>query len=149
MKKSHLLFTAIIALLILSSCSKKDDNLCATTEPPSDTITISIIDNEGNSLLGENNTYKPSEITLNRNNQNIPLRFYEYDGKTFMELYYYEMESEKDYALKLNDQETDILNLKLNTYNTECFKGLRSVVKFNLNGEEIQRDVNYAFIIQK
>lgn len=138
----------IFSFLILSSCSKRNDD-CATTDPPEPTVQISIIDNEGNSLLGENNTYKPSEITLNRGSQNIPLRFYEYDGKIFMELYYYEMESEKDYALKLNDQETDILNLKLNTYNTDCFDGLKSLVKFNLNGVEIQRDVNYAFIIQK
>lgn len=139
----------LFSLMILTSCSTSSNDDCAATDPPEPTVQISIIDREGNSLVGENNIYRPSEITLNRGSQNIPLRFYEYDGKTFIEFYYYDMESEKDYSLKLNDQETDVLNLKLNTYNTDCFEGLRSLVKFNLNGEEIQRDANFAFIIQK
>ena len=149
MRKIVFLFTASVALLILSSCSKSFNDDCAATDPPYPTIQISIIDSEGNSLIGEENIYKPSEIKLNRGDQNISLRFYEYEGKTFMELSYFDMESEKDYFLKLNEQETDILNLKLNTYNTDCFKGLRNVEKFLLNGVEIQRDVNYSFVIQK
>jgi len=146
LKNTILLF---FSLMILTSCSKSFNDDCAATDPPEPIVQILIVDSDGNSLIGENNVYKPSEITLNRGNQNISLRFYDYDGKTFMEFYYYEMESEKDYALKLNDQETDILNLKLNTYNTDCFEGLRSLVKFNLNGEEIRRGADYAFIIQK
>lgn len=140
-------FLIILSLFFMLSCDTNDD--CAATDPPPTTVQILILDSDGNSLIGEDNIYKPSEIRLDRGNQNIPLRFYDFDGKTYIDLYYYEMESEKDYNLKLNEQETDILNLKLNTYNTDCFDGLKSVVKFILNGEEIQRDVNYAFIIQK
>lgn len=134
----------VISLFLLSSCEKNDDdNLCATTSPPPDFITISIVDNEGNSLIGLNNTYKPSDISLIRGNQYIPLRFYEYDEIIFMEFDYYEMSSEKDYELKLNEQETDILNLKINRYNTDCFLYLKSVEKFVYNEIEIQSNSGF------
>ncbi|MEM0516968.1 MULTISPECIES: hypothetical protein [Aequorivita] len=142
------IYVVFFLLLIMSACDTNDD--CAATDPPPQSIHISILDTEGNSLIGENNIYKPTEITLDRGNQNIPLRFYDYDGKTFIELYYYDMESEKDYNLMLNQQETDILKLKINIYNTDCFTELKSVEKFLLNGEEIQRDnETYSYIIQK
>lgn len=146
MKNTLLVF---ISLFVLISCEKNDDiNICATKEPPADYIVISIIDSEGNSLLGVNNTYKPSDITLNRGYKFIPLRFFEYDEKILLILPYYEMESEKNYELKLNEQETDILNLKINWYNTDCFLYLKSVERFVLNGVEIQSNGDF-YEIQK
>lgn len=72
------------------------------------------------------------------------------DEKTYLSLYYGDMLSETDYYLRLNAEKTDMVNLKLNTDNTECFTGHRSVERFFLNEEEIQRDNDsYSSIIQK
>lgn len=138
----------IFGLMVFASCSKSDNHNCATVSPPEPAVSILIVDSEGNSLLGEDNVYKPSEIKLNRGSQEIPLMFYDQDGTTFMSLWYHDMESEKDYFLKLNEEETDVINLKINTYNTECFQGLRGLEKFLVNGKEIQSD-SHAFVIEK
>jgi len=138
----------IFSLLLLSSCSN-DVNNCAATDPREPAINILIVDAQGSSLIGEENVYKPSEITLSRGDQTIFLIFNEDNEEIFITLYYPEMESVKDYQLKLNDQEVDILNLKLRTTAGECFDFL-SVNTFLLNGEEIQMDSELnAYIIRK
>lgn len=136
------------SLILLSSCSP-NSNDCSAIDPVPPEVKISIVDSEGNSLIGENNIYKPSEITLTRGDQTIFLMFSEYNEKTYINLYYPEMESGKDYKLKLNDQETDILNLQLKLIPGACFDFL-SVEAFFLNGEEIQFDNDsYSYIIRK
>ena len=146
MKNTLLIF---ISLFLLISCEKNDDiNKCASKEPPADYIVVSIIDSEGNSLLGINNTYKPSDISLSRGHKFIPLSYFKYDEEIYMMLSYYEMESEKEYELKLNSQETDIINLKISMYNTDCFLYLKRVEKFVLNGNEIQFNGDF-YEIQK
>lgn len=129
----------VIGLFLLISCEKNDDNnICATTEPPADYVVVSIIDNEGNSLLGVNNVYNPQDITLSKGLRFVPIRYFEYEDVFFMIIPFYEMDSEMDYELKLNEEETDILNLKINVYNTDCFLYLKSVEKFVVNGGEVQ-----------
>ncbi len=139
----------IFSFLMLSSCSKKSDD-CAATDPKEPAFNIRIMDAEGNSLIGEDKIYKPSEIKLSRGSQTIFLIFEDAnDGETYIRLYYPEMESEKDYQLKLNEQEIDILNLKLKNIEGECFDFL-SVEAFYVNGIEIQLDNDsYSYIIQK
>ncbi|MEH6763183.1 MAG: hypothetical protein V7655_01690 [Aequorivita antarctica] len=140
-------FLIIFSLLFMLSCDTNDD--CAATDPREPAINIRIVDTAGNSLIGENNIYKPSEITLSRGSQEVFLIFNEYNEETYIKLYYPEMESEKDYQLKLNDQEIDILNLRLKNLEGECFDFL-SMESFSINGEEIQLDNNsYSYIIRK
>ncbi len=119
MKKSYLLFFGIITFFILFSCDKNDN--CEAVIPAQPAINIRILDNEGNSLIGENNIYKPSEISLTRGSQIINLIFNDNNEETYITLYYPEIESGKDYQLKLNNEETDILNLKLKNIEGECF----------------------------
>lgn len=149
MKNAILIISVIISLLILTSCSKTIDNDCATVSPPEQSIPVSIIDAEGNSLIGEDNVYKPSEITLTNGSQSVFLSFYEVDEKTYMGLYYVDMLSDTDYYLKLNADETDTVNLKLKTYNTECFNELKSVETFLYNNQEISPSGGNPFTIQK
>lgn len=138
----------IFSVLLLSSCSRNIYN-CAETDAREPAINISIVDSEGNSLIGEDNIYKPSEITLTRGDQTIFLVFIEFSEETQIRLFYSEMESGKDYKLKLNDQESDVLNLKLKTLVSECFDFL-SVDAFFLNGEEAElNNDSYSYIIQK
>ena len=144
MKNIYLLFSFF---LLLIACDTNND--CAATDPREPAFSIRILDNEGNSLIGEDKIYKPSEIALTRGSQIINLIFNEYNEENYITLYYPEMESEKDYQLKLNDQEIDILNLKLKNIEGECFDFL-SVEAFYVNGIEIQFDNDsYSYIIQK
>ena len=141
MKTMKNVVVIIFSLALLSSC--------ASFDPREAAINISIVDKEGNSLLGDDNIYKPSDITLTRGDQTILLIFNEVNEETQIRLFYSEMESGKDYQLKLNDQETDVLNLKLETLVSECFDFL-SVDAFFLNDEEIQmNEDSYAYIIKK
>lgn len=138
----------IFSVVLFSSCSRTIYN-CAQIDDREAAINISIVDGEGVSLIGEDKTYKPSNITLTRGNQEVLLIFDEFDETTIIKLFYSEMESGKDYQLKLNDQETAQLNLKLKTEVNECFDFL-AVDTFLLDGEEIslQSDSN-TYIIQK
>lgn len=138
----------VFALLILSSCTKNNYG-CGATDPKEPAINIRILDSEGNSLIGEDNLYKPSEITLTRGKQTIYLLFNENDNETSILLYFTEIVSGVDYQLKLNDQETDILKLDLKISESECFDVLY-VEAFYLNGEEIQLDNDsFSYIIRK
>ncbi len=138
----------IFSLVLLSSCSRNRFN-CAQTDDREAAINISIVDGDGNSLIGEDKIYKPSGITLTRGDEEILLIFNEFDEKTLIKLFYSEMESGKDYQLKLNEQETAELNLKLETLVSECFDFL-TVDTFLLDGQEVQlhNDSN-TYIIQK
>ena len=148
MKRLHLLFMTIIALLILSSCSKKDDD-CPVIDIIEPAINITILDSLGNSLIGENNIYKPSEITLIRGAQTVFLSFQENNDITYIRLLYTDMESEMDYELKLNELETDILNIKYRSERGECYDYL-VVEAFYVNGEELVYDNDlYSYIIRK
>lgn len=140
--------TVIFCTLLITSCSKQNND-CASIFPVPPEVNISIVDSEGNSLIGEDKTYKPSEITLTRGNQSIPLSFNEYDGQMVITMFYPEMESGKDYLFKLNDQETDTLNVILKKINGECFDTL-SIEGFFINGVELQfnRD-SYSYVIIK
>ncbi len=137
----------IISFLFLLSCTKKNED-CATIQPPEPDIYIKIEDSFGISLIGEDNIYKPSEITLTRENQTVPLMFLEENEETLIKIYYPEIESGEDYQLKLNDQETDILNLKL--VNTEgfCYDVL-SVEVLKVNDVELMNEGGFAYVIIK
>ncbi|MBT0608572.1 hypothetical protein [Aequorivita echinoideorum] len=136
----------ILSFIIMFSCGNDD---CENIFPLIPQISISIEDIDGNSLLGEENIYKPSEITLTRGNQNIQLIFEETEGKIILYLDYTDMESGQDYLLKLNDVETDILNLTICVNKGECSDTL-VVEKFLLNGEEIIKNAeSFRYIIQK
>ncbi len=138
----------IFSLVLLSSCSRNRFN-CAQTDDREAAINISIVDGDGNSLIGEDKNYKPADIKLTRGSQEIVLIFNEFGETTLIKLFYSEMESGKEYQLKLNDQETAELNLKLETVVSECFDFL-SVETFLLNGQEIQEDSDSnTYIIQK
>jgi|SRR5690554_5006910 len=138
----------IFSLVLFSSCTRTMYN-CAQTDSRETAINISIVDDEGNSLIGEDKNYKPADIKLTRGSQEIVLIFNEFGETTLIKLFYSEMESGKEYQLKLNDQETAELNLKLETVVSECFDFL-SVETFLLNGQEIQEDSDSnMYIIQK
>lgn len=130
----------LFSVILLSSCSRNIYN-CAQIDPREPAVNISIVDSDGNSLIGEDNIYKPSEITLTRGDQTILLIFDLVNDETQITLYYPEMKSGEDYQLKLNDQETDVLNLNLENLVGECFDFL-SVNTFLYNGEEIQLNSN-------
>ena len=137
----------ILSLVLLASCNKNDE--CEAIIPSDPAFNIRIVDGDGISLIGENNIYKPSEITLTRGSQTIFLLFNEYNEETYIKLYYPEIESGKDYQLKLNEQETDILNLTLKNIEGECFDFL-SVEAFYINGAEVPFDSDsYSYVIQK
>lgn len=138
----------IFSLFLFSACSP-NLNDCAAIDSRIPAVDIRIQNKAGKSLIGEENTYKPSEITLTRGEQNILLIFNENKEGTYITLYYPEMESEKDYLLKLNDTETDILNLKFKNLAGRCFDFL-TVETFNLNNQKIKLDsVSNSYIIQK
>lgn len=122
MKKSYLLGSLLI-LLILTSCSSKYDE-CESIIPAPSTITISIIDAEGNSLIGEENVYKPSDISLEKDGQDVNVIFLftdEISGVTFINLNYPLLQSGQDYILELNSEENVILNLDVNRKDGVCF----------------------------
>lgn len=123
------------------------DDYCATVSPPEAIAFISIADSEGNFLLGEDNVYKPSEITLTRDKDTLFLDFTEDNDKTAIILFHDQLESEKDYSLNLNDKESEILNLTIVVNETRCFD-VSGIETFRVNGEEIQSE-NNAYIIQK
>lgn len=138
----------VIGLFLLASCSIERDN-CAATDPREPAINIRIQNEAGNSLIGENKIYKPSGITLTREDQSVMLLFNEENGQTYITLYYPEMESGRDYKLKLNDQETDILKLKLRYLVGQCFDFL-SVDTFYINDQKIELDsISNSYIIKK
>ena len=112
MKKVTPLLLCIL-LFIFASCSKDNYSDCALVSPIEPIAYISIEDSEGASLLGEDNVYKPSEITLTRGTDTLSLDFSEGNNKMAIVLFFEQFESEKDYSLNLNDDETDILNLNL------------------------------------
>ena len=100
-------------------------------------------------MIGENNIYKPSEITLTRGSQTVFLSFEENNNITYIRLLYTDMESEKNYELKLNGLETDILNIKYRLERGECFDYL-VIEGFYVNGEEMVFDNDsYSYIIRK
>ncbi|CAM3422338.1 hypothetical protein [Aequorivita lipolytica] len=138
-------FLIILSIVIFASCDRKDE--CESVFPAPPTIAISIVDNEGKSLIGEENTYKPSEIMLSRNGQEIELEFIEFQGNTSIGLNYGSMQSMADYDFRLRANETDILNLTINEYDGDCFNYKR-VDSFKLNGEEISSETT-SYIIQK
>ncbi|MCG2430512.1 hypothetical protein [Aequorivita xiaoshiensis] len=138
----------IFSLIILSSCTKKEGD-CSVIDIIEPVINISILDSLGNSLIGENNIYKPSEITLTRGSQTVFLSFEENNNITYIRLLYTDMESEKNYELKLNGLETDILNIKYRLERGECFDYL-VIEGFYVNGEEMVFDNDsYSYIIRK
>ncbi len=138
----------VIGLFLSSSCSIERDN-CAAMDPREPAINIRIQNEAGNSLIGENKIYKPSQITLTRNDQTIPLIFDDETGQTYIKLYYPEMESGKDYKLKLNNQETDTLKLKLRYLVGQCF-GFLYVNTFYINYQKIEMDsLSNSYIIKK
>ncbi len=140
-------FFVIISLFFLGSCSKKNDD-CETIQPPEPAINIRILDASGNSLIGEDNIYNSSEITLTRGDKTINLLFPKNNEETYITLYYPDMESDKDYQLKLTNQEIDFLNLILANNDGFCYDILE-VEALYINGKEIQRDANYAYVIEK
>ncbi|RFN58319.1 hypothetical protein [Marixanthomonas ophiurae] len=146
MKKVTPLLLSIL-LFIFASCSKDNYSDCALVSPVEPIAFISIEDSEGVSLLGEDNVFKPSEITLTRGTDTLFLDFSEGDDKMAIVLFIEQFESEEDYSLNLNDEESEILNLTLKLNPGKCFDVL-SIEKFKLNGEEIQPE-NGAYIIQK
>tara|TARA_R100000306_G_scaffold945_1_gene2588 strand:- start:186 stop:662 length:477 start_codon:yes stop_codon:yes gene_type:complete len=146
--KKNILLKIIVCFFILQfvSCDSNDD--CGSYLSPSPSITyISIEDSEGNSLLGENNEYKPSKITLTRGTDTLLLDFSEGNDKIAIVLFFEQLESEKNYSLNLNAEETEILNLTLKINRGECFD-VSEIETFRLNGAEIQPE-NGAYIIQK
>lgn len=146
MKKVIPLLLSIL-LFIFASCSKDNYSDCALVSPVEPVAFISIENSEGVSLLGEDNVYKPSEITLTRGTDTLFLDFSEGNDKMVIVLFFEQFESEKDYFLNLNDDETEMLNLSLKLNPGKCFNVL-SIEKFKLNSEEIQLE-NGAYTIQK
>ncbi|PVW13833.1 hypothetical protein DDV96_11810 [Marixanthomonas spongiae] len=65
----------LIIVLQFFSCDRYDD--CAMLlSPPQSVALVTIEDSKGNSLLGEDNVYKPSEITLTGNEDTLFLNFF-------------------------------------------------------------------------
>lgn len=133
--------------MFFASCSDKY-NECDTLYPALPEAAISIVDNDGNSLIGEDNLYKPSEISLTREEQNIPLDFFENDGKMIIFFYYGEIQEGTDYFLKLNSEETDVINLDLRIDEGVCFDILK-IETFLYNNQEIHSDMGSIYTVHK
>lgn len=133
--------------MFFASCSDKY-NECDTLYPALPEAGISIVDNDGNSLIGEDNLYKPSEISLTREEQNIPLDFFENDGKMIIFFYYGEIQEGTDYFLKLNSEETDVINLDLRIDEGVCFDILK-IETFLYNNQEIHSDMGSIYTVHK
>lgn len=146
MKSLKYVIAIFIVLFAITSCTRKYSE-CATIDPAPSVAYISIIDSEGNSLIGEDKVYKPSEITLTRGDQSIFLNFIEDGEITMIEVYFDQMESNMDYMLKLNSNETDILNLDITRHNGLCFDTFE-IESFTVNGTLIEPDVNTYTIIK-
>ncbi len=140
------IITLIFAITLLSSCNKTDDD-CLGAFPSIPELYISIVNAEGISLIGEGNVYKPSEITLSNATQNIPLSTVANEEIIYIVLNYGEMQSLTDYNFKLNDQETDILNLTINLIDAPCNNFLR-IDSFKVNNQEIM-PVSNLYTIRK
>lgn len=140
----NLLMVILVGTIFLS-CTKK--NYCESIQPAQTVIQISIVDGNGNSLIGEDNRFKPSEITLSKFNQTVYLDFYEFEGNTFIQLNYGQINSKENYNFKLSELETDILNLTINTREGDCFDILE-VGSFVLNGQIIS-NISNLYTIQK
>jgi len=138
----------IFSLLILASCTKKNEE-CESIQPPEPAVNIRILNEAGKSLIGENNIYKPSEITLTSGDETIFLLFEESDEETYIKLYYPDIVSGQDYQLKLNEEETDVLNMKLIVNEGFCYDVL-SVEAIFINGKKILYDTDlFSYIILK
>ena len=138
----------VLSCILLLSCNKNDE--CEAIQPPQPIAFISIIDGDGVSLIGEDNVYKPSEISLIKDGQQISaIDFYEDEsiGITVIQIYFDLLESGQDYILKLNSQETDILNLDIVRNDGFCFNTFE-IEEFRVNGQAIQPDLN-TYVIQK
>jgi hypothetical protein len=133
--------------MFFTSCETRDDE-CDFVFPKQPIAGISIVDSEGNSLIGEDNVYKPSEITLSDGAEEIPLEFIEFREVTRMSFYFGFMISEKKYFLKLNETETDTINMTIHAYPTKCFGMMKEIEKFSVNGEEIEGEGD-IYVIQK
>lgn len=147
MRKAFLL---IFSLLFVLACSKNYDD-CYSIFPGTPEVYVVLMDSEGNSLLGENNVYKPSEISLLRGEEKMDnLSFQEYSGGIIvMVLNYRQMEAEVDYELKLNEEESDIINIKKSDQDIQCLTNVKLLEEFWVNGEQILIKDNRWYVIQK
>ena len=84
---------------------------------------------------------------MTRGTDTLLLDFSEGNDKIAIVLFFEQLESEKNYSLNLNAEETEILNLTLKINRGECFD-VSEIETFRLNGAEIQPE-NGAYIIQK
>ncbi|SRX55987.1 hypothetical protein [Aequorivita sp. CIP111184] len=138
----------VLSCLVILSCNKNDE--CESIQPSQPIAFISIIDGDGVSLIGEDNVYKPSEISLEKDGQQISaIDFFEDEsiGITVIQIYFDLLESGQDYMLKLNSEETDILNIDIARNDGFCFDTYE-IEKFQVNGQAIQPDLN-TYVIQK
>lgn len=143
----------IFGLFIIFGCSKSSDD-CPPISPIDPSVNVAIVDMDGNSLIGDDNVYKPSEITLSRGGHNVELAFFEDNNfdLTMMTFLFDQMESEKDYFLKLNEDEVEVLNLSISllAIDTDCSGSIQKILdEFYLNGEKIDITNHYYYVIQK
>ena len=139
----------IFLCIVIISCNKNDDDTCAGVFPEEPVITFSIIDENGDNLLGEDNIFKPSQITLTRDDQSIDLFFYEQDNSTFLEVPYPQMEDEVTYFLKLTANDTDLLSVDWRLMDGSCFDSF-SIDSFIYNQTNVEvEDTQFFYEIVK
>lgn len=145
--RSILIFFIVAGSLL--AC-EGDEDQCAKEFPVCECASIAIVDADGNSLLGENNVYKPAEISLFRSQQSINIMEHVVANDTLMLFFFNDMESDQDYSLQLNDTETDILNLTLPIIIGSCFS-VKNIEQFRVNGAFVEPDMDFSdrYTIQK
>ena len=133
-------------LVVFTSCKKNDDDACANALPTCSCAYIGIVDSEGNSLLGPNNVYEPSEISLTNKGQVIDLIQDDLGGEDiFLRFSLVDIISGQDYLLQLSSIETDIVNLVVTEQTDECFTTF-TLQEFRLNGMEIEVEGEFILI---
>jgi len=134
MMKNYFTITVCSFLILLNSCGNKNTG-CEQFSPPDPLLDIVVVDAEGNSLLGDNGIYKPSNMVFENENGKVELK---YDNGTSKSLKFNidDVNSGQDYSLKLNDQETETINMTIEKLDEKCGSYL-NVISVKLNGKDI------------
>ena len=149
LNKTVKLFSFLLCLVLLYSCSSDDDLVCSIN---SNNIFVKLVDNEGNNLI-ENETYLADEIVVRFNAayEFTNVVFNEVEGlENLIAINIFGEQGNNTFEIQLSDSETDTLILNLNK---EIIDGPCGNVYYILNSvtyngnDEIPEDFDGDYLI--
>ena len=110
---------ALLLGCILINCSNNDDTDCSTVLPPPNNFTLKLVDQAGNSLIG--NTFVQDSFKLYNNSETLYIKPFPTGFQDELVIFMSEVTNNQEYYLELDQTDTDTLVVNHSINQTDCF----------------------------